>query len=41
MEELKNAGVDVSPERLQAIMNNSKEIFGGNKGGEGEGGKKE
>jgi len=39
MEELKNAGVDVSPQRLQEIMNSSKDIFG--KGGEGEGGKKE
>ncbi|GAC72223.1 hypothetical protein PANT_6c00129 [Moesziomyces antarcticus T-34] len=33
MEELKNAGVDVSPERLQAIMNSQKDIFGGNKDG--------
>ncbi|TKY87809.1 hypothetical protein EX895_003390 [Sporisorium graminicola] len=28
MEELKNAGVDVSPERLQAIMNSQKDLFG-------------
>ncbi|CDU26140.1 uncharacterized protein SPSC_06307 [Sporisorium scitamineum] len=34
MEELKNAGVDVSPERLQAIMNSQKDLFG-------QGGKKE
>ena len=40
MEELKNAGVDVSPARLQAIMNSQKDLFKG-KGGEGEGGKKE
>ncbi|SAM82867.1 uncharacterized protein UBRO_03399 [Ustilago bromivora] len=40
MEELKNAGVDVSPERLQAIMNSQKDLFKG-EGGEGEGGKKE
>lgn len=38
MEELKNAGVDVSPERLQAIMNSQKDLFGGDKG---DGGKKE
>ncbi|EST04673.1 hypothetical protein PSEUBRA_005947 [Kalmanozyma brasiliensis GHG001] len=38
MEELKNAGVDVSPERLQSIMNSSGGIFGGDKG---DGGKKE
>ncbi|SJX62415.1 uncharacterized protein SRS1_13262 [Sporisorium reilianum f. sp. reilianum] len=34
MEELKNAGVDVSPECLQAIMNSQKDLFG-------QGGKKE
>ncbi|KAJ9480145.1 hypothetical protein PHBOTO_003384 [Pseudozyma hubeiensis] len=39
MEELKNAGVDVSPERLQAIMNSQKDLFGG--GDKGDGGKKE
>lgn len=36
MEELKNAGVDVSPERLQSIMNNSEGLFGGDKGGKKE-----
>lgn len=40
MEELKNAGVDVSPERLQAIMNSQKGLFGG-EGGNNDGGKKE
>ncbi|SPO27184.1 uncharacterized protein UTRI_10646_B [Ustilago trichophora] len=43
MEELKNAGVDVSPERLQAIMNSQKSFFGGEngEGGKNDGGKKE
>jgi len=38
MEELKNAGIDVSPERLQAIMNSQNDFFGGDKQN---GGKKE
>lgn len=28
MEELKNAGIDVSPERLQSLMNSQKSLFG-------------
>lgn len=40
MEELKNAGIDVSPERLQAIMNSQKSIFGQDNDGD-KGGKKE
>ena len=36
MEELKNAGIDVSPERLQAIMNSQKDLFGDGKGGKNE-----
>ncbi|SNX85617.1 uncharacterized protein MEPE_04326 [Melanopsichium pennsylvanicum] len=35
LEELKNAGVDVSPERLQAIMNSQKDLF--KQGGNGDG----
>ncbi|PWZ01305.1 hypothetical protein BCV70DRAFT_152938, partial [Testicularia cyperi] len=30
MEELKNAGIDVSPERLQSIMNSSGDLFNKN-----------
>lgn len=34
MEELKNAGIDVSPERLQAIMNSQGDLFKGGKDGD-------
>ena len=33
MEELKNAGIDVSPERLQAIMNSQGDMFKKGDGG--------